>query len=64
MSLPHRMRKVGKLYVPSKSLTPLDRVREALAEAEQVLSNMRGAGPEAVQLLHLLVIWRPSTRKT
>jgi tetratricopeptide (TPR) repeat protein len=48
------MRKVGKLYVPSKSLTPLDRVREALAEAEQVLSNMRGAGPEAVQLLHLL----------
>ncbi|MGD2179224.1 MAG: hypothetical protein PVG71_15540 [Anaerolineae bacterium] len=44
---------MGKLYVPSRALTPLDRVREALDEAEQVLSNMRGAGPQALQLPHL-----------
>jgi tetratricopeptide (TPR) repeat protein len=44
---------MGKLYVPSKALTPLDRVREALDEAEKVLCNVRGAGPRALRLLHL-----------
>jgi tetratricopeptide (TPR) repeat protein len=44
---------MGKLYVPSKALTPLDRVREALDEAEQGLLNLRGAGPQAVHLLDL-----------
>jgi tetratricopeptide (TPR) repeat protein len=44
---------MGKLYVPSKSLTPVDRVREALDEAERGLSNMHDAGPQALQLLHL-----------
>jgi tetratricopeptide (TPR) repeat protein len=44
---------MGKLYVPSKTLTPLDRVREALREAEQVLVNLRGAGPQTLHLLDL-----------
>jgi tetratricopeptide (TPR) repeat protein len=44
---------MGKLYVPSKALTPVDRVRETLDQAEQALSTMQGAGPQAVQVLHL-----------
>jgi tetratricopeptide (TPR) repeat protein len=44
---------MGKLYVPSKPLTPVDRVREALDEADRALSNMRGAGSQVLQLLHL-----------
>jgi tetratricopeptide (TPR) repeat protein len=44
---------MGRLYVPSKTLTPLDRVREALDEAERAFSNLRGAGPQAIRMLHL-----------
>jgi len=44
---------MGKLYVPSQTLTPLDRVREALDRAESGLSRVRGAGPQALDLLHL-----------
>ena len=44
---------MGKLYVPSRTLTPVDRVRKALDRAEKVSTNPRGAGPEALHLLHL-----------
>ncbi|MGD8245546.1 MAG: hypothetical protein PVI63_10180 [Anaerolineae bacterium] len=44
---------MAKLYVPSRVLTPLDRVRAELDEAEQLLSKVRGAGPQAVKVLHL-----------
>jgi tetratricopeptide (TPR) repeat protein len=44
---------MGRLYVPSKALTPLDRVRKALDEAEKELSNIQGAGSQALRLLHL-----------
>lgn len=52
-SWPAKTETMGKLYVPSKALTPLDRVREALDEAEQALSRIQGAGPQAVQVLQL-----------
>jgi tetratricopeptide (TPR) repeat protein len=44
---------MGKLYVPSQTLTPLDRVREALDRAESGLSGFQGAGSQALELLHL-----------
>jgi tetratricopeptide (TPR) repeat protein len=44
---------MGKLYVPSQTLTPLDRVRQALDKAESRLSSVRGAGSQALELLHL-----------
>jgi len=45
---------MGKLFVPAKPFTPADRAREALGEAERILSRLRGSGPQAVRLLHLL----------
>lgn len=45
---------MGKLYVPSKARTPVDRVRELLDQAEEEVSTLRGSGPEALRLLHLL----------
>lgn len=45
-------RKVGKLYVPEKTRTPADRVRQRLSQAQQEVMSLPGAGPEAVQLLH------------
>jgi tetratricopeptide (TPR) repeat protein len=44
---------VGKLYVPSQARTPVDRVREALDQAERATSNSREANPQALELLHL-----------
>jgi tetratricopeptide (TPR) repeat protein len=44
---------MGKLYVPPQTLTPLDRVREAMDEAEQGLLNLSGAGSQALHLLEL-----------
>jgi len=44
---------MGKLYVPSQTLTPLDRIREALDRAESGLSSVRGAGSQALELLYL-----------
>lgn len=43
---------MGKLYVPSKIRTAPDRVRHLLDEARTQISNVRGAGPEALRLLH------------
>jgi Flp pilus assembly protein TadD len=51
-SWPPKRREVGKLYVPSKTRTPVDRVRELLSQAETEVSSLRGAGREALQLLH------------
>lgn len=45
---------MGKLYVPQKARTPVDRVRQLLDRAEEEVSTLRGTGPEALQLLHLL----------
>jgi tetratricopeptide (TPR) repeat protein len=44
---------MGKLCVPPKALTQLDRVRAALDEAEKGLINLRGAGPQKLHLLDL-----------
>ncbi len=44
---------MSKLYVPSKTHTPVDRVREALDRAERAISNLRDAGTETLDLLHL-----------
>lgn len=44
---------MGKLYVPSKVRTPVDRVRETLDQAERAMSHVSDAGPQALQLLHL-----------
>lgn len=45
---------MGKYYVPPTALTPGDRVREALGRAERRVTNLRGMGPRALELLHLL----------
>ncbi len=57
---------MGKLYVPSKSRTTIDRVREALDQAERAISALSDAGSRAsevgdrstlsnpLELLHLL----------
>ncbi len=49
----HPTKTVGKLYIPSKTRTPADRVREALDQAEHAISNLSDAGPRALELLHL-----------
>lgn len=43
---------MGKLYVPAKARTPADRVRQLLSKAEQDVTSLSGAGPEALQILH------------
>jgi tetratricopeptide (TPR) repeat protein len=45
---------VGKLYVPPKTHTPADRVRQLLSQAENTAASLRGAGSKAIQLLHVL----------
>jgi tetratricopeptide (TPR) repeat protein len=57
---------MGKLYVPSKSRTTVDRARETLDRAERAISTLSDAGPRAsevgdrsassnpLELLHLL----------
>jgi len=40
--------------VTSDAMTPADRLRELLTEAEIVVSNLKGAGEKAVRLLQLL----------
>ena len=45
---------MGKLYVASTIRTPADRVREALDRTERLVANVRGAGPQVLELLHLL----------
>jgi len=45
---------MGKFFVPSTARTPADRVREALDQAELLGSRLRGAGPQVLELLHLL----------
>jgi tetratricopeptide (TPR) repeat protein len=43
-----------KWAVPRKPLSQLDRVREALDRVEVFLSNLKGSGPDVVQVLFLL----------
>ena len=45
---------MGKLYVAATIRTPADRVREALDRTERLVANVRGAGPQVLELLHLL----------
>jgi len=45
---------MGKYYVPMTALTPGDRVREALSEAEKRVVNVRYMGTRALELLHLM----------
>jgi tetratricopeptide (TPR) repeat protein len=45
---------MGKFFVTTTARTPADRVREALDRAERLVSNLRGAGPRVLELLHLL----------
>jgi tetratricopeptide (TPR) repeat protein len=45
---------MGKFYVPFTTTTPGERVREALERAENLVTNLEGAGTEALQLLHNL----------
>jgi tetratricopeptide (TPR) repeat protein len=45
---------MGKYFVPSMMRTPADRLREALDKAEQAQASLRGAGPRALELLHLI----------
>ena len=44
---------MAKYFIPSTARTPADRVREALDEAEIRVSNLRGAGPQVLEVLHL-----------
>nr|HID15022.1 tetratricopeptide repeat protein [Anaerolineae bacterium] len=45
---------MGKFFIPPAARTPADRVRQALDRAEKRVSNLREAGPQALELLHLL----------
>jgi tetratricopeptide (TPR) repeat protein len=45
---------MGKFFVAPTARTPADRVREALDKAERLVSNLRGAGPQVLELLHVL----------
>ena len=45
---------MGKYFVPPTMLTPSDRLRESLDEAEQSVVSLRGTGPPVLGLLHLL----------
>ncbi len=44
---------MSKFFVPPATLTPSDQLRESLDRAERLLSNLRGAGPQGMDLLHL-----------
>lgn len=45
---------MGKCFVPHAVRTPADQVRETLDQAEWRVSNLREAGPQALELFHLL----------
>ena len=45
---------MGKYFVPSAAMTPVDRLRESLDKAERLVGNLRKAGPRVLQVLHLL----------
>lgn len=45
---------MGKVFIPSTVRTSADRVREALDKAERLVANLRGVGPQVLELLHLL----------
>ncbi len=45
---------MGKFFIPLTARTPADRIRESLDRAERRVSNLRGAGTQALALLHLL----------
>jgi len=45
---------MGKFFIPSAARTPADRIRESLDRAERCVANLRGAGPQVLELLHLL----------
>lgn len=44
---------MGKYFVPSTALTPVDHLRESLDKAERLVTNLRGTGAQALELLHL-----------
>lgn len=44
---------MGKFFVPSTTRTSVDHVREALDKAERLLPNLRGGGPQVLELLRL-----------
>jgi len=44
---------MGKLYISPQLDTPGDRVRAMLDKVERTMSNLRGAGPQALKLLYL-----------
>lgn len=45
---------MGKFFIPPTAHTPADHVRESLDRAERRVANLRGAGSQALDLLHLL----------
>ncbi len=45
---------MAKLFIPPTIHTPADRIRASLDQAEQRVTNLRGAGSQALDLLHLL----------
>lgn len=45
---------MSKIFVPATAHTPADRLRETLGLAELRVVNLRRAGPQVLELLHLL----------
>jgi len=45
---------MGRFFVPFKSRTPADKVREALDRAEKRIVSLRHAGPNALEILYSL----------
>jgi tetratricopeptide (TPR) repeat protein len=45
---------MGRHFFSAEAHTPADDVREALSDAERLVAGVRKAGPEIVELLHLL----------
>lgn len=45
---------MAKLFIPPAIHTPADLIRASLDRAEQRVTNLRGAGSQALELLHLL----------
>lgn len=45
---------MGKFFIPPTIHTPADRIRASLDGAERRVTNLRGTGSQALELLHLL----------
>jgi tetratricopeptide (TPR) repeat protein len=45
---------MGKYFIPSTALTPVDHLRELLDKTEQLVANLSGAGAQVLELLHWL----------